>query len=165
MVYRPIVDLPKTKREKVWDWIGGGFFIATMLYIIVMWSKIPDKVPGHFNGAGEVDRWGSKIELFILPFIGVFLWILMSLLEKAPHMYNYPARLNENNVEVFYLSSRKVLNEVKNYCLILFAIISIQMVRIALGDAHSLGLWFLPLIIIGTAFPIIRGLVASSKIK
>lgn len=164
-MYRPILDLPKTKREKVWDWIGGGIFLLSMLYIIVVWGKIPDEVPGHFNAAGEVDRWGSKFELFILPFIGVFLWILMGLLEKAPQMYNYPARLNENNVAAFYLSSRKILNEVKNYCLILFSIISIQMVRIALGDAHSLGWWFLPLVIIGTAFPIIRGLVASSKIK
>ena len=164
-MYRPILDLPKTKREKVWDWIGGGIFLLSMLYIIVVWGKIPDEVPGHFNAAGEVDRWGSKFELFILPFIGVFLWILMGLLEKAPQMYNYPARLNENNVEAFYLSSRKILNEVKNYCLILFSIISIQMVRISLGDAHSLGWWFLPLVIIGTAFPIIRGLVASSKIK
>ena len=164
-MYRPILDLPKTKREKVWDCIGGGVFLASILYIIVEWGKIPDEVPGHFNGAGEVDRWGSKFELFILPFIGLFLWILLGLLEKAPHMHNYPARLNEDNVESFYLTSRKILNEVKNYCLILFAVISFQMVRIALGDAQSLGWWFLPLVIIGTAFPIIKGVVMSSKIK
>ncbi|MFJ7951055.1 DUF1648 domain-containing protein [Lysinibacillus sp. NPDC096418] len=164
-MYRPILDLPKTKREKIWDWIGGGIFIGSMLYIIAVWGKIPDEVPGHFNAAGEVDRWGSKFELIILPFIGVFLWILMGLLEKAPHMHNYSARLNENNVEALYLNSRKILNEVKNCCLILFAIISFQMVRIALGDAQSLGWWFLPLVIIGTAFPIIKGVVMSSKIK
>lgn len=165
MMYRPILDLPKTKREKVWDLIGGGIFFASILYIIVVWGKIPDEVPGHFNGAGEVDRWGSKFELFILPFIGLFLWILLGLLEKAPHMYNYPARLNENNVEAFYLSSRKILNELKNYCLIIFAIISIQIVRISLGDAQSLSWWFLPLVIIGIAYPIIKGIVINTKIK
>ncbi|MFJ7737024.1 DUF1648 domain-containing protein [Lysinibacillus sp. NPDC097287] len=164
-MYRPILDLPKTKSEKVWDWIGGGIFLASILYIIIMWGQLPDEVPGHFNGAGEVDRWGSKVELFILPFIGLFLWILLGLLEKAPHMHNYPARLNENNVEAFYLNSRKILNDVKNYCLIIFAVISFQMVRIALGDAQSLGWWFLPLVIIGTAYPIIKGLVMNTKIK
>ena len=164
-MYRPILDLPKTKREKVWDWIGGGIFLVSILYIIVVWGKIPDGVPAHFNGAGEVDRWGSKFELFLLPFIGLFLWILLSLLEKAPHMHNYPARLSESNVEAFYLNSRKILNEVKNYCLILFAVISFQMVRIALGDVQSLGWWFLPLVIIGTAVPIIKGIVMNTKIK
>lgn len=165
MMYRPILDLPKTKREKVWDWIGGGIFLASIFYIFVIWGKLPDEIPGHFNGAGEVDRWGSKIELFILPFVGSFLWILMGLLEKAPHMHNYPARLNESNVEVFYLSSRKLLNEIKNLCLILFALISFQIVRIALGEAQALGWWFLPIILIGTAILIIKGLVAMSKIK
>ena len=89
----------------------------------------------------------------------------MGLLEKAPYMYNYPARLNESNVEAFYLSSRKILNEMKNLSLILFAIISFQMVRIALGEAQSLGWWFLPIILIGTAILIIKGLVTTSKIK
>ncbi|MGE6514926.1 DUF1648 domain-containing protein [Lysinibacillus sphaericus] len=164
-MYRPVLKLPKTTYEMMWDYIGGGVFVVSILYIIVMWGKIPDEIPAHFNGGGEVNRWGSKIELFILPFVGIFLWVLMGLLEKAPHMHNYPARLNESNVEQFYLNSRKILNEVKNFCLILFAFISFQMVRIALEKVETLGWWFLPFVLIGTAIPIIKGLVASSKIK
>ena len=164
-MYRPILKLPKTKFEKLWDYIGCGIFMLSILYIFIMWSEIPEEVPGHFNGAGEVDRWGTKIELFILPFIGVFLWVLLSLLEKAPHMHNYPARLNENNVKVFYLNSRKTLNEIKNLCLIIFAVISFQMVRIAIGEIETIGWWLLPIVLIGTAIPIIKGIVATFKIK
>lgn len=164
-MYRPIINLPKAKREKVWDCLGGGVFLASIVYIIVMWGKLPDEIPGHFNGAGEVDRWGTKIELFILPFIGLLLWVLMGLLEKVPHLHNYPARLNESNVERFYLNSRKLLNEIKNICLMIFAIISFQMVQIALGEAQSLGWWFLPLVIIGAGVPIIKGMIELSKIK
>ncbi|WP_286923462.1 MULTISPECIES: DUF1648 domain-containing protein [Lysinibacillus] len=164
-MYRPILKLPKTKFEKLWDYIGCGIFMLSILYIFIMWGKIPEEVPGHFNGAGEVDRWGTKIELFILPFIGVFLWILLSLLEKAPHMHNYPARLNENNVKAFYLNSRKTLNEIKNLCLIIFAVISFQMVRIAIGEVETIGWWLLPIVLIGTAIPIIKGIVATFKIK
>lgn len=164
-MYRPIINLPKAKREKVWDCLGGGVFLASIVYIIVMWGKLPDEIPGHFNGAGEVDRWGTKIELFILPFIGLLLWVLMGLLEKVPHLHNYPARLNESNVERFYLNSRKLLNEIKNICLMIFALISFQMVQIALGEAQSLGWWFLPLVIIGAGVPIIKGMIELSKIK
>lgn len=164
-MYRPILKLPKTKFEKIWDYIGFGIFMLSILYIFIMWGKIPEEVPGHFNGAGEVDRWGSKIELFILPFIGVFLWILLSLLEKAPHMHNYPARLNENNVKAFYLNSRKSLNEIKNLCLIIFAVISFQMVRIAIGEIETIGWWLLPIVLIGTAIPIIKGIIATFNIK
>ncbi|KOP81008.1 hypothetical protein AMS59_00755 [Lysinibacillus sp. FJAT-14745] len=164
-MYRPILNLPKTKYEKIWDYIGGGLFVLSILYIFVMWGKLPEEIPGHFNGAGEVDRWGSKIEVLILPFIGLFLWILLGLLEKAPHMHNYPARLNESNVEAFYLNSRKGLNEIKNLCLILFAAISFQMIRIALGKVENIGWWFLPIVLIVIAIPIIKGIIATTKIK
>ncbi|MFC9540409.1 DUF1648 domain-containing protein [Lysinibacillus sp. NPDC056959] len=164
-MYRPVLKLPKTTYEKIWDYIGGGLFVLSILYIFVMWGKLPEEIPAHFNGAGEVDRWGSKIELFILPFIGLFLCIFLGFLERVPHTHNYPARLNESNVEAFYLNSRKILNEVKNLCLILFAAISFQMVRIALGEVENLGWWFLPIVLIGTAIPIIKGIVATTKIK
>ena len=164
-MYRPIINLPKTKREKVWDYIGGGVFLASIALIFVLWGEIPDEIPGHFNGLGEVDRWGSKFELFILPCIGLFLWIMMSLLEKAPHMHNYPARLNESNVEKFYLNSRKALNEIKNVCLIMFAILIFQIIKVSLGKLQSLGWWFTPLLIIGMVAFIIKAIITSSKIK
>ncbi|QIC47615.1 DUF1648 domain-containing protein [Lysinibacillus sphaericus] len=164
-MYRPILKIPKTKSEKICDYFGVIIFLLSILYISVMWGKLPEEIPVHFDGKGEVDRWGSKIELIILPFIGVFLWITMSLLEKAPHIHNFPARLNEQNVAAFYLNSRKMLNEVKNFCLILFACISFQMVRIALGETTSIGWWFLPTVIIGIMIPIIKGIVGTRKIK
>ncbi|SCY24362.1 DUF1648 domain-containing protein [Lysinibacillus fusiformis] len=164
-MYRPILKIPKTRSEKVCDYIGVIIFLLSIFYIAVMWGKLPEEIPVDFNGKGEIDRWGSKIELIILPFIGVFLWIIMSLLEKVPHMYNFPARLNEQNVEAFYLNSRKMLNEVKNFCLILFAVISFQMIRIALGETTSIGWWFLPIVVIGIFIPIIKGIIVTRKIK
>lgn len=164
-MYRPVLKLPKTKYEKILDIIGGGIFIVSIIFIISQWNTLPEEIPAHFNGAGEVDRWGSKIELFILPGIGIFLWIFLGLLEKVPYMHNYPARLNESNVEAFYLNSRKILNEIKNLCLILFAVISFEIVLVVLGKVDGLGWWFLPVVLIGTGIPIVKGLIASSKIK
>lgn len=164
-MYRPILTLPKTKYEKCLDVIGSGLFTVSILFIILQWGNLPEEIPAHFNAKGEVDRWGSKIEVLILPGIGIFMWIFLGLLEKAPYMHNYPARLNERNVEAFYLNSRRLCNEVKNFCLILFAIISCEIVLVALGKIEGLGWWFLPVVLIGTGIPILKGLIASSKIK
>lgn len=163
--YRPILKIRKSKSEWVWDMIGGGLFIGAIVYLVISWSLIPDQVPGHYNGAGEVNRWGSKYELFILPIVGLFLWILLGVLERFPHAHNYPARLNESNVEAFYKNSRKLLNSLKNICLITFAYIMIQSIRVAVGDSQSLGLWFLPVFLLAIAIPIIRGIILNAKIK
>ncbi|WP_456414011.1 SdpI family protein [Oceanithermus profundus] len=45
-----------------------------VLALIVSWGAtltalavFPDRIPAHWNAAGEVDRWGSKFEVLILP--------------------------------------------------------------------------------------------------
>lgn len=165
MPYRPILKIPKTKIEKVFDFIGIGLFLLSIVYIIIQWRGIPDEVPGHFNAAGEVDRWGSKFELLMLPIIGFFMMFMMGVFEKAPHMHNYPKRLNESNVEQFYLNSRKMLNSLKNICLIVFAYLNVVMVQIALGQATSIGNWFLPALIIAVLIPMGIGIYKQVKIK
>lgn len=162
--YRPDLKLPKTRLEKIIDVIGICVFVLSLIYALISWPTLPDKIPGHFNGLGEVDRWGSKYEIIILPIIGLFIFVLMSLFEKAPHMHNYPKRLNESNVEQFYLNSRMMLNMTKNSCLIIFGVLIVQIIRVAKGEVYSLGGWFLPVFLLLVFVPLIIGIYRSSKI-
>ncbi|AZV40910.1 hypothetical protein BAOM_0199 [Peribacillus asahii] len=36
-------------------------------------GTLPEEVLAHYNALGEVDRWGSKWELLILPGVGAFI--------------------------------------------------------------------------------------------
>lgn len=87
------------------------------------------------------------------------------MIEEKPHTHNYPARLNENNVYAFYANSRKLMNMVKNVCLFLLSFLIIQTVRVALGDAQSLGGWFLLFFLILIIVPIVRAIIVQSRIK
>jgi uncharacterized membrane protein len=162
---RPKLNLPKTKSEWVWNIIGYSIFIGSILLLIVSWDILPDKVPAHYNGSGEVDRWGSKWELFTLPLVGLFIIALMEVLEKFPEVHNFPSRLNESNAERFYLLSRKLANLLKNICLITFAFILYESISIALGWGSGFGKWMLPSILLGTGIPIIIGIIQQRKIK
>jgi uncharacterized membrane protein len=44
-------------------------FMAPAAYLALLWEKLPEKVPMHYNIKGEVDRLGDKSELLLL--IGV----------------------------------------------------------------------------------------------
>ena len=47
--------------------------IITLLPVlagIILWDKLPEKFPIHFNAAGEVDGWSSKaVGVFVMPLI------------------------------------------------------------------------------------------------
>jgi len=162
---RPKIRIPKTKSEWVWDVIGYTAYIGSIVFLLTIWNRLPDQVPAHFNLAGEVDRWGSKWELIILPIIGGITLIIMQFLEKHPEMHNYPSRLNESNVPQFYLLSRKMLNQVKNMCSLIFTAIILESVTIALKWGKGFGVWFLPVLIIAAFIPLMIGLIQQRKIK
>jgi uncharacterized membrane protein len=162
---RPKLKIPKTKSEWVWDCIGYLNFFGSIIFLIAVWNSLPDQVPAHFNIQGEVNRYGSKFELLILPGISLFILLFLQTFEKFPEMHNYPERLNETNAAQFYLHSRKLLNQIKNICLILFALIVYESVSIALGWGDGFGVWFLPVTFAAIGVSIIRGIVKQRRIK
>ena len=78
--------------------IAGGFF----------YKELPDQMPIHWNFAGEVDNWGSKIWAnWLMPGIGLAMLILFPMLSKIdPKKENY--------------ESFKGIWEIIQTCLILF---------------------------------------------
>ena len=45
-----------------------------MLIGLLLWNKLPEELPIHFNSAGEIDNWESKeFVIFIIP---LFLWAM-----------------------------------------------------------------------------------------
>lgn len=162
---RPKINIPKTKMEWGSDIIGYLSFLGSVVFLIFSWGMLPEEVPAHYNASGEVDRWGSKLELLILPIVGLFTAFLMQVFEKFPETHNYPQRINEENAAEFYLNSRKMVNLLKNICFILFAVILVQSITVALGWSNGFGAWVLPLIISSSFIPIVLGLLKQRKIK
>lgn len=55
------------------------FAILTLVSSLVAIFILPDTVAVHFNQYGEVDRWGSKYEILILPAILILAYIVFEL--------------------------------------------------------------------------------------
>ena len=159
------IKIPKTKGEWVWDIIGLIVYLASIVSLIFVWNELPDQVPGHYNAQGEVDRMGSKFELLLLPGIGLFMILFIRFFESHPELHNYPQRLNQSNAEQFYLQSRKLANQLKNICLIIFTLLLFESVSIGLDWWNGFGISLLPLILVGTFTPIVIGFIQQSRIK
>lgn len=72
------------------------YCLLTLLPLIIsigIMPMLPDQIPAHYNIYGEVDRWGSKWEIFILPIIsifvcGIFYPIMMLQMKEQPQKNN-----------------------------------------------------------------------------
>ena len=162
---RPEIKIPKTKLEWMLDFVGGFFFIGSVILLISVWSSLPDKVPGHYNITGEITRWGHKGEMLILPIVSLFMLLLLTVLEKNPHIHNYPSRLNEQNAPQFYTLSRRLLNLVKNVCLVLFSIILFHTISVSMEWGIAALPLTIPITIVGILLPIVYTFFKMNKIQ
>lgn len=49
---------------------------ALFAYLCAIFNRLPSTIPLHFNRLGVVDRVESPINLFVLPLLGLFTWIV-----------------------------------------------------------------------------------------
>jgi uncharacterized membrane protein len=57
--------------------------ILPFLYLGYLYADLPETVPTHWNIEGQIDDWGSKSMLWLIPFVTGFLgYLLMSIAPK-----------------------------------------------------------------------------------
>lgn len=72
--------------------------LIPFVYLIYIWNRLPEKVPMHWNGAGEIDRYGDKKELvamlFMLVGITYIIFLVIPYIDPKQKLQNMGNKLN-----------------------------------------------------------------------
>lgn len=137
------MKIENTRADRILDLLGWILLIGTLACLILGWSSFPDQIPMHYNGAGEIDRWGGKGEII---FIEVMMWILylgIGVVEKYPQIWNTGAEVTAKNREKVYRTLKYMLKTLKFLTALIFAYLIVN----SLQSAPLPG-WFTPAVMI-----------------
>ena len=151
---RPRLHILRTQLDVFSELLAAAVVIGIAAYLIGVWASLPEKVPIHFNFAGQVDRWGSRNALLVFFAVMLAMYVGLSILQRFPQIYNYPFGLTPENVHRQYQVARQLLTLIKTEVVCFFAFIQWQTVSVARGKGETLGAWFLPammLVFLGTS--------------
>lgn len=98
---------------------------GNIIYLIVVWSSLPEQIPGHYDFAGNVTRYDGRGTLLIVPVINVVLFILLSVVERFPKLWNTGVRITEENRVRVYRIIRNMLVTTKLTIVAVFVFISV----------------------------------------
>lgn len=107
------------KRESIL-WL---LTLLPIIYIIYIWPQLPAQIPVHYNLHGEVDGWGGRNSIFLMPGILVFSYFLLLFLPKVD-----PKRMNTEFFTSNFYKIRVVVTAAT-------AAISILIAHLALSSA------------------------------
>jgi uncharacterized membrane protein len=98
-----------TKFQIVLEIVGLLILISMIAFVSIRFGKLPDKIPGHYNVMGEVNRWGNKSEIFITPIITVLLYAFISAITFFPQIWNVPVQITDTNRKPVYQCVRSLI--------------------------------------------------------
>lgn len=154
------MKLQRTKYDVIVNLICILLLVGILIYLGLNWSSIPDKIPGHYNALGVVDRWGNKGELFILPIISWILYSGITILERFPQVWNTGVEVTGENKERVYGVLKNMIGTVKLIMVVVFSFLTINTAL-----AKELSLWFVPVFLIVMFGSIIFYIVKLVKVK
>ncbi len=97
MEERPKIKLGLTIADRTFEFIGWLSILAIWVLTVTNYADLPDTIPTHYDGAGQADGFGGKATILTLPLIATILFVGMTILNKFPHIYNYPINITEEN--------------------------------------------------------------------
>lgn len=141
----PKIKVKPTKLTKQLEIINYVLIVAFWIITLLAYKHLPDEIPTHYNGLGEVDAYGDKITIFFLPLIATVLFVIVSITAKKPHLFNYSETITSENAEAQYKNAMRFMQFINLFMLLIFIFIDYKTIQIALNKSGNLGIWFLPL--------------------
>jgi uncharacterized membrane protein len=162
---RPKTELEITSLDKILE-VAGWLALAVLWgYTLNNYSHLPETIPTHFNALGEVDSYGGKATILILPILGTVLIIGMSVLNKFPHVFNFPVKITPENASKQYTMATRMIRYLKFAIALIFIMIQWAVMSAVNGGTGGPGIWLLPLTLAILFIPLGYFIYKSFKAK
>lgn len=160
---RPKLKLTLTFFDVIIETLGGILIILLVAYPIYHYANLPEEIPIHFNASGNPDGFSSKRDIWIMPFLGLAVYVGLVILNRYPHVFNYPTEITAENAERQYKLATTLLRMVNFSIALIFFYITYHSVQSAISGQGGLGIMFMPIVLLGTIGPLIWYLIKASK--
>lgn len=147
------MNRPKIKiKADVFDIIIEVIGVLGVLFLVGLpmfyYSELPDIIPIHFGFDGIADGFNGKKSIWILPTIGVIIFIGINILNKYPHIFNYPTKITEENAERLYRTACKMVRVLNTLVVCVFAYLTYATIQTALKNQNGLGNYFTTIVMV-----------------
>ena len=147
------ITKPKIKIEReLIDWLIESIGVIAIVLLVGLpiyhFDSLPDIIPSDYGSNGEPDGYSRKGVIWLFPIFGFILYLGVAVLNKFPHLFNYPVEITQKNAHRQYkLATRllRMLNTIISggFCYLIFVTI-----QTALGKQNGLGNYFISIYLV-----------------
>ena len=137
------MEIKHNKLDTIAEVFCMILLIVTTLYTIYMYIQLPEKIPIHYNAAGVIDRYGNKLEIFILLIVTWVMYIGLSLVTRVPQFWNTGVSVTAENKDRVYHILKNMLKIIKMEIIVIFCYLIYNTTTL-----YNLPKWFVPVFLV-----------------
>jgi uncharacterized membrane protein len=163
MDQRPKLKLTLSKGDILLEMLAVSLLLICWILSIYGYYTLPDSIPVHFDMTGKVTRFGSKFNIFFMPLIATILLIGVSILNKYPHIFNYPSPITPQNAEKQYRTASRLIRWLKFIMVALFLFIDIVIIQAVQYNTNIIPSWLFFFLLLFSFVPIAIYLISARR--
>jgi len=110
-------------------------------------APLPQRIPTHFGLDGQPNAWGPQGALWLLPAVGVGLFLVISLVALFPASFNFPVRVTPANRPRLEALTLKMISWIKFELATMFLYIQWSILQSVRAGNAALGPVIVPIFI------------------
>lgn len=161
--YRPKIELSLSYVDKVQEILAAALLACHVFLVFLNYADLPASVPIHINYRDEIDGWGKKGTIWLLPLMALVIHTLLTVLNRFPEKFNYPYRIKPENAKGEYLRTTRMIRWLKVCIMGLLMVLTWRLIAEVKPEIGYLGPWLSWVALAGVLLAPLWWLVASGK--
>lgn len=160
---RPVIRI----RLGTFDWVLEFVSFVSLLFLFVIvgtsYGDLPERMPTKFGFDGQPTSYSSKGTVWLLPLISLKTYAMLMILNRFPHIFNYPVAITPENARVQYALATRFMRCINAMIMLMMALIGYEMILAGLGNKPGITIYVTISFILVLFLSIIVYLYFSSK--
>jgi len=107
---RPRIDIEKSQTDILLEILTFMLIGGSALLIGCYYNQLPDQIPIYFNSPSkDANGFGSKSLLWRSTLICGIIVIALYILNRFPHIFNYPVKITDENAAYQYKQATQMI--------------------------------------------------------
>ncbi len=163
MEERPKYIPDTSSTDNIGNALGWFLFLVGWILAGTFFFYLPEIIPTHFGINGQVDDYGNRLTIFLLPAIGSLVFLLLKFLVNRPETFNFPVKITQENAQYQYRLAISFIRWLNVSILLLFNGITILIYYSAVNNSAKGSIFWIVSTLIVLFFPIIVYVTSSFK--
>ena len=143
---------PATRWQRIAGILAPVILLASLVVVLILWRRLPEEIPTHYNAAGEIDGTGGRGTLLLMPVFGLVMDLVLALVARFPRSWNTGVRITVLNRTRVYRLVRDLMAELRLSTALLFAGLGLYLASL---PEHFSG-WVPAALLLLVALPLLR---------